>query len=128
LFLGPFLCFSQQTAADTTKELNELNSVRPGLLQELTLSQASVNRLQAVVDSCSAKLTEDSTELAKIKASYPDGKQSLIRDHEKKIESLRTKINQLTPNLIRNKDQMEKASALLKEIDARIKALQTRPG
>jgi hypothetical protein len=131
LFAFPFICLSQ-TTNDTAKEVNDLKTLQAALIQESTASQASLDHQQALMDSLSAKYTADSIELAKITQSDPVGHKTYIEKNEKKLQQLQAQIDQLTQKFslhrTQNQAQLEKAAALLKEIDARIKELQTRPG
>jgi hypothetical protein len=131
LFAIPFICLSQ-TVTDTAKEVNDLKTLQAALIQESTASRASLDHQQALMDSLSAKYTTDSIGLAEIKQSDPVGHKTYLEKNEKKLQQLQAQIDQLTQkfsvNRTRNQAQLEKAAAILKEIDARLKELQTRPG
>jgi chromosome segregation ATPase len=128
LFAAPIICFSQKPIKDTVIERNDLIALKGTLTQEFASLKTDVDQQQGLIDSLRTKLATDSVTLAKIKATDPEGQKTYIKNNEKKLQHFRVQIDQLSKKLNTEKDQLQQASDLMKDLDEQIRKLRTRAG
>ena len=128
LFSSSLICFSQPTKEDSSKELNDLRKLRSQLVEQSAKLEATVNDLQIWLDSCLKKLdvVKADTDNLKLNASKKDKK--TIEKNEKRIEQLNTNIKDILKQQSGNKDLLDEANQLIKELDLKINDLSKASG
>ena len=116
LLTGSLICFCQQPASDTLKDIQDLKTTR----EKLT---AKMDTLQTMTDAMETRIWDIRQKLDRLKAG-PDGAKESEKKRNGKIKQYQKDIDQMEKHVKEDKAIVDECHGIIKEIDDKIKALE----